>query len=183
MLARALVLRIDGGSFPDWLAAIGTVGALGFAMWLFAREQYDRRRAQARLVAAWPTTPQPKLSGDGLVFALMVKNGSPEPVYRVRATMVPYDSPHAEDPEAADGRAGTVTARLYILPGGEVLETGLDPARTGVMPGAVGISFTDSQGVRWRRLPSGTLTESRPEAASEPRWVGCAVLWHGPGGS
>jgi hypothetical protein len=176
------VAAVEYGTVADWLAAVGTVGALAFALWLFAREQFDRHRAQARLVSAWPTTPQPKLSGDGVIFALMVKNGSAEPIYRVRATMVPYDSPHADDPEAATGQAGTITARLPILPGGEVLETGLDPARTGISPGAVGVSFTDAQGVRWRRLPGGSLTWRRPENPARPSRVGCAVLWRGPGG-
>jgi hypothetical protein len=49
----AVLARIEGGTFPDWLAAIGTVGALAFALVLFARDREDRRRAQASRIVCW----------------------------------------------------------------------------------------------------------------------------------
>jgi hypothetical protein len=175
-----VVAAANYGTLPDWLAGVGTVGTLAFSLWLFARQQADRRLAQAQMVSAWPTAPEPTPTGGGVIFAVKVKNASTEPVYDVRATMVPYDSPHADNPEAATGQVGTTTVRMPILPGGEELESGVDPIRTGILPGAVGLSFTDAQGIRWQRLPSGVLREHPERLASRSR-VGLAVRWRGPG--
>ena len=95
--------------------------------------------------------------------------------------MVPYDTPHADNPEAATGQAGTITARLRILCGGEESEMVIEPARTGILPGPVGVSFIDAQGIRWQRRSTGLL-ERRPQRLTGDLRVGLAVLWHGSDG-
>jgi hypothetical protein len=94
------------GDLPTWLAAGGTVGALGAAFWQIrterqarlTREQQDRderHREQARLVAAalGPIErPPSQESGKPSVLqgrtAVDLINGSAEPVYRVVAAIV-----------------------------------------------------------------------------------------------
>lgn len=41
---------VNWGSVPDWIAAIGTVGAFGLAVWLYRKNLQDRRSDQARFV-------------------------------------------------------------------------------------------------------------------------------------
>jgi hypothetical protein len=157
------VAAANYGTVPDWLAGVGTVGTQAFTLWLFAREQSDRRRAQApdglRLAhdaAAQAGRGRPHLR-------LKVKNDSTEPVYDVRATMVPYDSPHAADPEAAAGQAGTMTAKLWILPGEEVLE------QASTRPGqGAGRERSGSPSP----TPRGSASAGRPRSrsASWPSW-------------
>jgi hypothetical protein len=116
----------------------------------------DRRKAQARLISAWLSAPEEDLPPE---FTLMVRNRSNEPIYQVKVTMVPYNSPFGSDPEAGAGRKGTVVENLGILPPSEDWRKYFDP-RSRTMPGPVGISFTDAAGHRWKRLPNGTLTET-----------------------
>ena len=49
---------IDSGLWPDWLAAVGTVGTLVIAVLVLARESGDRRRRREfeRSEQARPTT-------------------------------------------------------------------------------------------------------------------------------
>jgi hypothetical protein len=125
------------GTLPDWLAAAGTIGAFFAGLRLLRKELdtrrealEDRRRAQARLVAAWTDIqPVPGLLGPPITIppyehVFFVRNGSEEPVYDVSIIMVAEDSPYADDPEAAwrkDGalEAGAMHAHFSIVPPGE----------------------------------------------------------------
>jgi hypothetical protein len=162
----ALLLLADDrwGTLPDWLAAVGTVGAFGITYLLLRKEQEDRRQAQARLVSAWlhRRLVQAKLGGEEIGESLRVemvfKNGSDEPVYDVKVTVVPRDGPFASDPDAAPWpSAGTVRGRMSLLPPGEILM--LDaPGISGQFESlAIGLSFNDAQGRRWKRLSKGSL--------------------------
>src|SRR6266545_2917710 len=71
---------LQWGDIPTWLAAIGTVGGLFYALRLFRREAQtgrqrdeDRLRELARFVAVW-------INEKG---TLTMRNGGPEPAYDV----------------------------------------------------------------------------------------------------
>jgi hypothetical protein len=105
------MLDVNLGTLPDWLAAAGTVGAFWVTYLLLRKEQKARREfeaeqreAQARLVSAWTTFPQQALPySDIQVADLVVKNMSTEPVYDLRATLIPYSKLPEDDPEGAIG--------------------------------------------------------------------------------
>jgi len=105
--------QAEWGTVPDWVTAFGTLAAFAVALRLLAKElaarreyEEDRRRDQARLVAAWverfiamaPTNQ----------YVVVLRNGSEEPVYDLRVTMVASDSPFASDPEAVRSKDGTL---------------------------------------------------------------------------
>lgn len=50
---ESLTIKLDFGSVPDWLAAIGTVGATGTALWLAL--QQSRPRVLTQVTAHWVT--------------------------------------------------------------------------------------------------------------------------------
>jgi hypothetical protein len=59
------------GTLPDWLAALGTIGAFFAGLRLLRKELEarrddveDRRSAQARLVAAWVSPTPPGMDPD-----------------------------------------------------------------------------------------------------------------------
>jgi hypothetical protein len=91
-----------------------------------------------------------------------VRNGSEEPIYDVRVTMVAKDSPLRAIPEAArgeDGRleVGAVAAYFSLVPPGERIRNTI-PAD--IVPGPYppcSLSFTDAQERRWKRFPNGRL--------------------------
>jgi hypothetical protein len=170
------------GTLPDWLAAAGTIGAFFAGLRLLRKELdtrrealEDRRRAQARLVAAWTDIqPVPGLLGPPITIppyehVFFVRNGSEEPVYDVSIIMVAEDSPYADDPEAAwrkDGalEAGAMHAHFSIVPPGERIRNTI-PAAVAPSPyPPCALSFTDAQERRWKRYPNGRL-----EGPSEPR--------------
>jgi hypothetical protein len=163
------------GTIPDWIAALGTVAAFLVALRLLAKEltarrevEEDRRRAQARLVSAWTTPRRIETAGPELKleFIVVLKNGSDEPVHEVWLTLVPDSSPFASDPEAARAEDGTVKdpdtdwGNVELVPPGETFNVAVMPGRYPIKKLVLGISFTDSQGRRWRRLPGGTLIEA-----------------------
>ena len=76
------------GDLPTWFAAGGTVGALWFTAITFRHEQTDRAASDARFVAAWIGTEEVEEVGFEMVLpgtypAVVMRNGSPEPVYDV----------------------------------------------------------------------------------------------------
>jgi hypothetical protein len=155
--------QAEWGTVPDWVTAFGTVAAFAVALRLLAKElaarqeqEEDRRRAQARLVNAWPGVRSRRSDGgEEYAYFAVVKNNSDEPIYDVYTTAAPMDGRFASDPEAARGQAQVINYDWKnLLPG---------DSREGGLPGprflAIGLSFTDSQGRRWKRLPNGTLTE------------------------
>jgi hypothetical protein len=162
------------GTIPDWIAALGTVAAFFVALRLLAKElaarrevEQDRRRAQARLVSAWQeprfdTAPSGKSTA---TFVVILKNSSEEPVYEVWLTLVPDTSTFASDPEAVWGddgaakEADTESSRGGMVPPGETVDVLVMPGRYPTKRLVLGLSFTDSQGRRWKRLPNGTLVE------------------------
>jgi hypothetical protein len=176
----ALLLADDRwGTWPDWLAAVGTLGAFFVTYLLLRKEQHarreyekERREAQARLISAWldlPLVPT-ELVGSGRIVELprvemVFKNASDEAVYHVRVTVVPRDGLFASDPDAAPWpSAGTARGTMQLLPPGETIRRPAPEISHQFDSLALGLSFNDARGHRWKRLPNGSL-----EGPPEPR--------------
>jgi hypothetical protein len=101
------------------------------------------------------------------VTEMVFKNGSEEPIYGVRVTVVARDSPFASDPDAATWpSAGTVRGTMGLLPPGEISRYLAPGVPTNFESLALGLSFTDVQGRRWKRLPTGALQATIHHQAS-----------------
>ena len=96
-------MPVQLGDLPEWLAAVGTVGALGGALWQIrvernrrlAQDAHDReenRREQARKIACWPgeseDVPGPMDPWWGTSTPIDLVNGSDQPVYNVVVSIV-----------------------------------------------------------------------------------------------
>ena len=146
-------VAVAWGTVPDWLAAVGTVGALGVALVLLAKElrarreaSEDRVREHARYVAAW--LDEPPSSSPAL---LLLHNGGQEPAYEciVKWTQGGYDEPQQ-------------LAAFAVLPPGETLGAPVTtPAFMSLLP-PLTIFFTDARGIRWQRDPGGQLARIAP---------------------
>lgn len=161
-----LLAEAEWGTIPDWITAFGTLAAFAVALRLLAKvvaahREYeeDRRRAQARLVNAW-IAPKWKESGGLPELWPVVKNGSDEPVYQVKLTVVPIGSLFASDPETARGRSPAYEDDFErVLPQDSRQAWGPADEQLQTWYVVLGLSFTDNQGRRWKRLPNGTLIE------------------------
>jgi len=137
---------------PQWLSAIGTIGAFAVALILFAIQIWDRRSEvrdrrveQARLVSAWlsdilrENEAQPEL-------VVLVRNGSTEPVYGVLV-------------QVGVGVRGTFVRTLNVLGPNEMRELRI------VVPGYLkflpepDIAFKDAAGRQWVRRGSGEMRQ------------------------
>jgi hypothetical protein len=174
---------MDVGDAPAWVAAFGTAGALGAALWQIRGERRhrvdaERRRriaehvAQARLIAAYkgeedlPEGKQGQSSDQGRT-ALYLANNSPEPVYSVVAGLVFIQGAGPRTIEESlelntsqYQRLGPIVI-VNILPGGLyrawLRGTGLDAILSG-RPG-VEVAFSDRAGTHWVRRSGGRLEE------------------------
>lgn len=163
---------------PNWLVAIGTVGAFGTGGVVLLRElNRDREREvtaekqQASCVAAWPMRKENVAESLTTIKAqLVVNNSSNEPVYNVH---INYHCPAIKQ---------AITDELQILPPGRderELPRNLQETWVKTVEGWVkrssptkapsanpysepwgfsyDISFTDSSGRRWHRMTDGSL--------------------------
>jgi hypothetical protein len=92
--------QIHLDDLPTWLAALGTVGALGAALWQIgaerrrrhereAQEREERHKARARPIAAVIGPEEYAGAGAGRdQTGIDLINGSPEPVYRLVVAIV-----------------------------------------------------------------------------------------------
>jgi hypothetical protein len=168
------------GDLATWVAAVGTVGTLGAALWQIGSERArrteqetqaraERHREQARLVAGWvgrPERAKPGAPEDGRT-PIYIVNGSTEPVYNVLITHVAVQgtAPHTgeewrERNEKGHGPPIPMTT-LSILPPGRwrvwIRGTGW-AGGLGGRPGAE-VAFTDRAGTHWVRRATGALVE------------------------
>ncbi|HEU5151112.1 MAG TPA: hypothetical protein VFU19_11475 [Iamia sp.] len=170
---------IAWGTFPDWVAAVGTVGALGATiavLWSEIRQRReadkDARWAQARRVsyqvhatATYEVEPGP----DGTMVANLEKvvaytvtatmtNSSVEPITDVRAVVM--------------GPMGVLKMTDYgvIHPGQQGMVGTISLAWNGGPPfGFTGhLRFTDARGHRWQRSSDSTLKEVLDPGAEDP---------------
>jgi hypothetical protein len=164
------------GTFPEWLAAIGTLLAFAVALRLLFKElearreaQEDRRRNQARLVAAWITSKW--ASETELRFTLVVRNGSDEPIYDGRCVVVPSTNRIASDPMMVFDWE----FRWLVLPPQETKEDDLrlpEKLWRSLWDAGTTLSFTDAAGRRWTRYPDGRLVPSdRPRRRSRKDYM------------
>jgi hypothetical protein len=176
-------MNINFGDFPTWVASIGTVGALGAALYQInsernrriaqeSRDRDERHRAQARLVSAWigKTRGGPASSDNSRQISLELINGSPEPIYGLVAGAVFIQG--RSGPNSLEAwfevkkktesqeheQLPTPTAILSILPPGRwriwVQDTG--EVLGGGRRGAE-LAFTDRAGAHWVRRAKGDL--------------------------
>jgi hypothetical protein len=152
-----------GDIIPSWLSALGTVGALFAALWLFREELHDRRanrRADrertARRVAGWcDTTREPA--------KLWVQNLANEPVYDV----VAYVGKRGTDLSALPDEENRYMEPVFgVVPPGQKLDFEISDATLvsgAAFPDipAVAVEFTDANGIHWRRREDGSLHEIR----------------------
>lgn len=171
-------MSLDWGSVPDWLAGVGTIGALLFAYRAvraanrqnqhqaaqLARLENDQRerdeeqrRGQASKVALWWQHRDESASGPA--YAFYVSNTSDLPVTevvfvvrtphsQVECLAVPYIPPRIREINSME--FDVVFSRLR--------DDFVEFQGHGPSGDMAAIEFTDMAGLRWRRNLSGNLT-------------------------
>lgn len=146
----------EGEILAAWLAAIGTVGTLGYALWQIADERTRRRRAsereQANRVSAWCTGTQ-HLVGEGLHVSVSCRNASDLPIYNVAVVVYP-DGDWKQAALSVKRELATMgleeAQEVDVFYAGPVMHNlGRDTP--------VGVTFTDAGGTHWSREPDGAL--------------------------
>ncbi len=168
---------------PNWLVAIGTLGAFGTGGAVLLRElNRDREREaiaerrQASTVAAWPTRRESTVESLSTITALLIlNNSSTEPVYQIRIEYL------------VTGTKQSMSDELQILPPGRyerelpdgLQETWIETAEGWIKQGAsvssptptpysqpwnftYEISFIDASSRHWRRQADGSLKRQQP---------------------
>jgi hypothetical protein len=148
------------GSVPDWLAAVGTVGALFFSLTLHRENRRMRTREQAARIsvwAEWKRTPDRHDASERQYFAY-INNASDAPIY-VELMQVHRGPDHP--PEEVE--MGTV-------PGHDTVDYGLDEEHfpPGDDPPFIDITFLDSNRIRWSLDSRATLKRLKPDPSQSP---------------
>ena len=158
---------VTWGTVPDWLAAVGTVGALVAGLVLLRRQlsEYalsarERRATQASLILGWTVPPAKDEPQQAAV--VVVRNASPSPVYKLMAFL--RDESGDMRIVWASSPVGPSVERRIVVKFGHQHE----PAAADIIE----LEFTDGSGLTWRRDTDGTLTEVSSEKA---RWLSMAV--------
>ncbi len=150
-MSATILPWVQWGTTPEWLAAIGTVGGLFYALLLYRREskarhllEEDRLRDQARFVAAW-------INEEG---TLTLRNGANEPVYDAVIC-------HSREEGFDRGERLPILHQMAILPPLAVVDTKVE------VPHPMGttmfrLAFTDARGLRWVREGGGALIRISP---------------------
>jgi hypothetical protein len=172
-------MHLDLGDVPTWVASIGTVFTLAFALVQIrternrritqeAADRQEQRLAQARLVSA---VTGPEVAGDDPTergkTAVDLRNSSLEPVYGivVGIMFIQGAGPRKIEDELQriknDSSMPFAITTAAILPSGthRVFLRGTGWGRgMGGRPGAE-VAFTDRAGVHWIRRATGKLEE------------------------
>jgi hypothetical protein len=180
---RRQVMSIQVGDIPTWVAAIGTIGALGAALWQIsnertrriaqeAQDRSERHQSQARLVAAWIGEIDYGLGipgdDDGRT-AIELLNGSAEPIYSLVTGLVYIQGAAPNSMEAwfelkkqsePDTQTSPPILLLSILPPGR-WRIWIPGSEWGILSGRIGaeVAFTDRAGAHWVRRGTGKLEE------------------------
>lgn len=151
----------DGEVLAAWLAAIGTVGTLGYALWQIADERERRRlsgeREQADRVAAWCTGTE-NVDGQALVVDVCCRNASHLPVHDVALVVYP-------DGDWRNSRVSVKRDDLGAV--GPGCTTSVPVRFDGPLTHDLGrhtpvaVEFTDARSRRWIRTPDGILEERK----------------------
>jgi hypothetical protein len=138
------------GTLPEWIAALGTVGALAFvAVGLHRerearqRDERDRDAAQARLIVAWPLDEIDPLPLGDIIYFAKLANYSQLPVRGITLTFQPGNltkNISEQLPKQVSEHEFRVTGPTVPVPiGGR----------------AMTLVFLDARGLRWRRTQDG----------------------------
>lgn len=150
-------MSINWGSVPDWVGAVGTVGALAAAVMVFAAELRHRReerkdaeKDQARLVAAWIEGPAESTitsSNPEVTFRVRILNRSDLPVYNCLTRLEWPGNPAAH--HQILGAVAPGTDRELIL--------GIKWTTAASNWPTLSLGFTDAAGRHWRQYGAGKL--------------------------
>jgi hypothetical protein len=174
-------MAYDLGSVPEWLGALGTIGAFAIAIGIYWREVQEGRKSQAILISAWwsRVDPQGKDIGtfgdaqprEDVGFRLWIKNSSQEAVYGCYLIAEAQPSQEGDDGNAsvdlgrfASFSDGQIVVAAGIVPPAEALRYFIDGTQIRSL-GAVTIVFRDAAGRAWRR--SGGVLE-RDDSPATP---------------
>ncbi len=144
------------GDAASWLAAVGTIAAVGVALWLALKEgrrrSQDERSQQAELITAWVAAETPEVPW----VHVMVTNASHQVAYRLVVSLGDASRDGLRPPDNPEQWRSFVSQ----LPPGE---TPVDVDWTGgagmnARPG-VEIAFQDATGRPWIREMNGNLVE------------------------
>jgi len=146
------VRKIGPGSWADWFAAVGTVGALAATAVIYAWDRRRARRAQADDLNAWTESALSRETGWRVVLHLENVSDRTIPDIYIRS-----------HPHARMQSRGVLndTDEFGLRPGARASITLLYGASPPMLPGAKGSSarvddrlflfFSDSRGSRWVR--------------------------------
>lgn len=173
-------MTFELGNVAEWVAAIGTTGALfvgGRLLWIelgqARRREEEQRREAASKVSAWwePLTvregepspfndPTPNIRASGTYWVLRVRNGGTEPVYDCRAVVL-------SRPRRGETADIQEFHYVHLPPEGtktEMLDPKLDIEKRQRSPGEalVTLFFVDPVGRHWQREGWGGLKERPP---------------------
>lgn len=133
---------MDFGSVADWLAAIGTVGALFVSLNLLREDRRMRAREQATRISVWTEwrrSPDHHDTSEREYFAY-INNASDAPIYvdLMRVHHTPDDPPD-------------LLVEMGTVPAHDTADYGLDVEdfRPDGLPPYVSITFLDTNRVPW----------------------------------
>ncbi|MBN7327387.1 hypothetical protein I3U72_13535 [Mycobacteroides abscessus subsp. abscessus] len=170
-LLKTFSSDVDWGNFPEYIAAIGTTGALliSIAVWrheVEKRHKEDQRRdeadhrAQAERISAWFETPG-KLDPQGII-RIGLSNASPGVVYEVQLHVQCKSTALTSSVAAALPKFNKARGYLPMLgPGEWVVHLPLANIET-MEPKTIDIWFRDQQGTRWHRTASSLTPDASP---------------------
>lgn len=145
------------GNWAEWVAALGTTGALIFALIglhieraknraLAERQNQDQERSQARLVAGWMHDAVFEGKQGFPDLLLRVRNGSDLPVYMLTLS-------------AEFGVAGTFHRVMGSLAPHETREMRIPVPSIRPVDATPSLMFTDAAGLKWYRTSRGDLRQ------------------------
>lgn len=152
---------MEYGTVPDWLAGVGTVGALVVALVLLSHDrrarrevEEERRRAQASRVVCWLEAVEVLTPVGDRRVELVLHNGSEEPVFDCR---VHVDLDAAATSTFRDG-GRRLTLAEPMLPPGQTRRP-LSLPVFDLPHASAGMAFTDTSNRRWGRGHNGRLSQ------------------------
>ncbi|MEV8040051.1 hypothetical protein [Arthrobacter sp. NPDC080082] len=176
----AFVALQNWGSVPDWFGAVGTVGAVAYALYsglrgdkrlaqerqeaavdrgLFRQEQAERTAAAKRRLAAQVTLLAQKVDSSnpsrngfaGPAVRWVVHNGGNEPISMVAVAQRPI-------PSESESAAAEIAHSWAVIEAGGSREVLTQLRGDNFHPNRE-VQFTDGTGARWQRRAFGELRE------------------------
>jgi hypothetical protein len=146
------------GSLPDWLAAIGTVGALFVSLGLLREDRRLRAVAQAARISVWAEWRRALEGHDTSErqYFAYINNASDAPIYvdLMQVSAEPDDAPR-------------LLVEMGTVPAHETADYGLSDAEfpPGEDPPYLAISFLDTNRVGWSLDSRAILKRRKPDTS------------------